>query len=305
MPLAAASIAELGENMSNLVMPMATEKPIDLPRRLFRNDAQFRTTPLGGVSAGLSLKPTTRGAYFDRQTNTCVIVYVFRGEGRFVDGRGHAHQVAAGDVLQMPARSIHTVEQKPDGRWAEGYFVLSPAMQKLLAGFGVFDPRRPVLHCGVDVDAAETIESLITELRTQPDDRLPLVIARMHELLARLQLLDRHRDERLRRPHAVAIDEACRRIREHPERKVALAELAAAHGLSYERLRKLFRAYVGMSPNEYRISRRVDAARALLPQRGMSIKQVAYALGYPDPFAFSRQFKQVVGVSPKRFARQA
>lgn len=262
---------------------------------------QFRSTPHGVLAAGLSLKPTMRGAYYDRRSEQCVIVYVLRGEGRFVDARGRTHHVRAGDALQMPAGTLHTVEQRPDGRWAEGYLTMHKGVEKALTTLGVFDPKRTVLHCGVDLSAAEMIESIVADLRHVSDERLPLVVAKMHEMVAHLQLLDRRRDER--RPHAAAIDEACRLIREHPERKIDLASLADRHGLSYERLRKLFRAYVGLSPNEYRIRRRIDTARTLLAQRGMSIKQVAYALGYPDPFAFSRQFKQVVGVAPKRFAR--
>jgi AraC-like DNA-binding protein len=85
--------------------------------------------------------------------------------------------------------------------------------------------------------------------------------------------------------------------------KPALQPLLDAHGISYERFRKIFREQTGLSPNDYRIRRRMDLARAMLVQQRSSIKQIAYTLGYPDPFSFSRQFKQVVGVPPKHFTR--
>jgi AraC-like DNA-binding protein len=74
-------------------------------------------------------------------------------------------------------------------------------------------------------------------------------------------------------------------------------------GLSYERFRKIFRQRQGLSPGDYRIRRRIDQAKALITQHRLSNKEIAYALGYADPFTFSKQFKQVVGMSPAVFRK--
>ncbi len=41
----------------------------------------------------------------------------------------------------------------------------------------------------------------------------------------------------------------------------------------------------------------------LLQGRQAKIGEVAEALGYPDPFHFSRVFKKVYGVSPRHFLK--
>jgi len=46
-------------------------------------------------------------------------------------------------------------------------------------------------------------------------------------------------------------------------------------------------------------------ARTLLRTPDMSVADVAYRVGYEDPFYFSRAFKRVVGVSPARWRKQA
>jgi AraC family transcriptional regulator, arabinose operon regulatory protein len=79
--------------------------------------------------------------------------------------------------------------------------------------------------------------------------------------------------------------------------------IAERFGVSYERFRKIFRQRVGVSPAAYRIRHRIERAKALIAQERMSNKQVAYALGYRDPFTFSKQFKHVMGVSPEGFRR--
>ncbi|HLL89724.1 MAG TPA: AraC family transcriptional regulator, partial [Tepidisphaeraceae bacterium] len=104
---------------------------------------------------------------------------------------------------------------------------------------------------------------------------------------------------------AAAVERACAALSRDVHRRLDVADLIApaAGGLSYERFRKLFRQRTGHSPHDYRIRRRIDKAKALIHQERLSNKQVAYALGYPDPFTFSKQFKQVVGVSPEQFRR--
>ena len=64
-----------------------------------------------------------------------------------------------------------------------------------------------------------------------------------------------------------------------------------------ERLR--FVAQLGTSPAQYLIQARIDRAHQLLTETGMSVTQVASALGYTDVPYFSRQYKQRTGTTPR------
>src|SRR5690606_2189614 len=86
--------------------------------------------------------------------------------------------------------------------------------------------------------------------------------------------------------HVDAMTQARAWLGEDLHRDVSVAQIAARLSLSYERFRKVFREHVGVPPGEYRIRRRIDAARALLAQGGLTNKEVAYRLGYVDPFTF-------------------
>ena len=50
---------------------------------------------------------------------------------------------------------------------------------------------------------------------------------------------------------------------------------------------------------------RMARSRQLLITSEHSVAEIAAAVGYGDPFYFSRQFREVNGQSPREFRRQA
>jgi AraC-like DNA-binding protein len=84
---------------------------------------------------------------------------------------------------------------------------------------------------------------------------------------------------------------------------VNYAAIADGLGISIETFRRQFRAAVGVSPHAYVVQSRVAAAKRLLAETHMPLKKVAVALGYHDVFFFSRQFRQVAGVTPGMYRR--
>jgi len=172
---------------------------------------------------------------------------------------------------------------------------------RALVTLGSLDPERPVLHPGLSLPLVARFEELVADLAAAPQEELPRMLARIHELLVDVYALDR----RAARPdpHGRIIDEACRRLGRDLERQISLPRVAEELGVGYERFRKVFRERTGTAPGEFRIRRRVERARAMLAQGDMSVKEVAYALGYSSAFAFSRQFKGVTGAAPSHFLR--
>jgi AraC family transcriptional regulator of arabinose operon len=246
-------------------------------------------------------KPTARGGYVNRVMQTYVVVYVLDGRGRFVDWNGVEHTVDAGCALQMPPGRKHSVEHDPDGRWLEAWITLDGAFARALIAAGTIDETRPVLRPGVDRSIIEQFERIRTELHDALDRDLPATLAAAHGLIVALHAADRRRESP--DPAATVVERACAALGRDLARRIDLRSIAAELELSYERFRKIFRQRQGVSPGDYRIRRRIDQARALITQHRLSNKEIAYALGYADPFTFSKQFKQVVGMSPAVFRK--
>jgi AraC-like DNA-binding protein len=106
---------------------------------------------------------------------------------------------------------------------------------------------------------------------------------------------------------AAAPDPAFVRSREYIDahfiRLRSLAEIADELHLRPERMCRLFKQYGQPSPFQYLTRRKMNRAAELLTSEPLSIKAVAYTIGYEDPYHFSRLFKASFGCSPLEFAR--
>ena len=77
--------------------------------------------------------------------------------------------------------------------------------------------------------------------------------------------------------------------------------MAEAQAVSAPYLSRLFHAYAGVSPSRYLTAYRMEQARKLLRDSNLSVGEIAERVGYPDPFHFSKTFRNTVGVSPSQF----
>ena len=91
-------------------------------------------------------------------------------------------------------------------------------------------------------------------------------------------------------------------LRAHYARNVRLEEIAALTDLSQWRLHRVFSQELGIPPHAYQTQLRVTRAKSLLVD-GCAIAEVAAETGFADQAHLTRQFKQIVGVTPGRYAR--
>jgi len=84
-------------------------------------------------------------------------------------------------------------------------------------------------------------------------------------------------------------------------RNLSLAEMAEHAGLSVSHFSYLFKQQTGYSPTDYFIHVKLQRACALLSLEDKTINEIAYEIGYEDPYYFSRIFKKVIGVSPQNY----
>ena len=90
----------------------------------------------------------------------------------------------------------------------------------------------------------------------------------------------------------------------HYAENIDFEKLAHKHAISYSRLRHSIREITGMPPAQYLAVLRCNAARMLLTQSDLPIKEIARRTGIDDPYSFSRLFKRHVGSSPLYYRNQ-
>jgi AraC-like DNA-binding protein len=84
-------------------------------------------------------------------------------------------------------------------------------------------------------------------------------------------------------------------------RIIATPDLAKTAGMSVPQYYRIFKNHFGKAPLDYFLHLKMERARYLLTATELSIKEIAWTLGYTDPSYFSRSFSRMTGVSAKKY----
>lgn len=80
--------------------------------------------------------------------------------------------------------------------------------------------------------------------------------------------------------------------------------LAQKCGISEVYFRQLFTKQLGIGPKQYVLDLRLGSAKQLLSNTLLSIEAVGEACGFPNPYHFSRTFKNATGLTPSAYRRK-
>lgn len=97
------------------------------------------------------------------------------------------------------------------------------------------------------------------------------------------------------------MEDICRKIKENPEKRYHLGQIAEKACYCPEHFSRLFKKITGSSFRNYVMESRIEAAKGLLTSTSYSINRIADILGYNDVFLFSKQFRKMVGKTPTEF----
>ena len=119
----------------------------------------------------------------------------------------------------------------------------------------------------------------------------------------RLVLTELERAQRLGRPSSAgeAITASLAWMSDNLAARADLASLAAAAGLSIPHYSDLFRRATGYPPVEHFLRLKIQRACQLLDTTELRVNEVAAAVGWVDPFYFSRFFRKITGQSPRAY----
>ncbi len=90
-------------------------------------------------------------------------------------------------------------------------------------------------------------------------------------------------------------------IEDHMGESITAERMAEMIDMSPKYFYSFFKANIGLTPQNYITRIRMNRARALLSAGELTIKEIAYQLGYADPYTFSKVFKRMHKTSPSKF----
>ncbi|SFI79123.1 AraC-type DNA-binding protein [Paenibacillus sp. UNC496MF] len=229
-----------------------------------------------------------------------IFIYCFAGAG-WLELDGRTQPVGEGTLAAIPAWAPHRYGADPARPWSIYWFHLKGAHVADFVSLYGLDAGPVRLPARVQADWAAEFERAYALLADKPYS-MPVLVhvsQALGQLLGRIGLgvggsaRDRKRDSDLER--------AVRYLAERLGESVGLPELAAHAGLSKQHLIYLFNQETGFPPIEYFLRMKMQKAGQLLSLTGLTVKEIAAAVGIPDPYYFSRLFKKRMGVPPTEY----
>lgn len=264
----------------------------------------YRTTGASGVNelvgAGYSMK-RHRDDGKNRVQPHYSMVYVLTGHGQFTNATGNTMPLRPGSFFQRYPDRPHTLVLDTDTLWTEVYIALSPRLFNGLRDMQLLSDDNQVGYVGVKTEVLDDVCNLRDELQDCSDQHLrPLAFKAIRLVCDLLESATPFEETPLTASEEI-VERACAILSQNLAETVDLKTLCRDEGWGYERFRKLFSRKMGVSPHQYRIRRRLDAACRMLAAGDENVTGIAYALGYASPQDLSAQFKKHLGIPPSQF----
>jgi len=93
-------------------------------------------------------------------------------------------------------------------------------------------------------------------------------------------------------------------IAEHLQNSLSVEILADRMAMSVRNFERVFTREVGITPLQYVLQARVEAARRLLERTDKGLKQIAVASGFGSADGMRRAFVRLLGITPRQFRRR-
>jgi len=222
-------------------------------------------------------------------------LYVISGTGKYIDAEtGREYAVSPGCIVQRMPGKIHHFEIDTASDWLEFYFCAGKKIFETLVSMKLVTDT-PVFYVGKHPDINRRLIDYLDLFKRTDDYHAAQLLPEFQKLLLYFHSYKQNRENK----DWISLVEE--KLKDNYKVGIPLYQAVSECGISYESLRKHFPEIYGCSLEQYRIQLRIQAAKKMLLDRNMSIKEVAYELGYCDAYAFSKQFKQQVGIPPGKF----
>ena len=238
------------------------------------------------------------------------LVYVVKGEGEYIDEDQNSHALEPGCLFQRRPGKKHTTVINSHTPWHEYYIDFNTEYYHHLAGLGLIEASTPVYRISPDQTITETLQSLMDELNSSVESRLPdTALNFVNQVRNLINQSNLHRLKEasgsdgtpLSHTEQARIEKSCLDFNRLMDRRIDLKEYCRKNGWGYESFRKAFKRQIGISPGQYIVRIRMDEACRLLRSTPMRISEISAGLGYKSQYEFSNQFKRRFGVFPTRF----
>jgi len=222
-----------------------------------------------------------------------LIFYCTEGEGLAEVGN-RVLKIRAGDVVLLPAGVAHSYRSTRHNPWSIYWVHFRGSDSHLF--LSRISSKYGQRSIGVHSNVIAQFQKLMTLENFGDDSRRYMVAAQQLRVLLGLIIEYRHHQGQAN-PFA-KLDSF---MASNLSQSISLNDMASVMDMSPSKFCALFKQQRNRRPIEYFNGLKIERAKFLLEQTDLSIREIGDAIGWQDPYYFSRVFKKYAGISPRSY----
>lgn len=230
--------------------------------------------------------------------NHYLIHFVLSGCGRCIFENKEYDMSKGQAFLIRPGENTHYISDENDP-WKYGWIAFTGMQSTSLLDNTAFYKDNKVTNF-TNVEDVEEIITTLNSLDISKHNRHLLEISYVLRLLSYVDPKpDKNRSSKnISQQH---LNIATEFIDRNFSRRITVDDIASHVGINRKYLSSIFTKYTNTSTQRYLLNKRMEQATILLSSTTLSVKEVAYSVGYTDSLLFSKMFKKKYGISPRGF----
>jgi len=249
---------------------------------------------------GFDEATTYSPSLLNRREDEYILLYIAKGSGACKLKR-QSLEMEENDYIAMPVKQVTALESSATSPWTIYWALFSGEQAPEVARFLMGRDNKPKKAKPL-VGRVAQFNDILHHLALMDNiENLVYVNSRFYSFITsfRLRVLAaRNHGKKDRAIHTIEY------MRDNLNKAVTLEELAGRAGLSVSHYCAVFKRRTSQTPMQLFSSMKIQRACQWLQDKNITIKNVAYNLGFFDQYHFSKVFKEVMGVSPKIYRRQ-
>lgn len=166
--------------------------------------------------------------------------------------------------------------------------------------------QQDLVHTEHNVQTQHLLARMLHLFSENEQERRFFIDLALNELIARL-LQQQSRDWLLHcvnhNPEKCGLSAAIHYLENHLSDPLDIDRLCKLSGMSRSKFFSLFKEAMHTTPEQWRQQKKISLAKQML-ERGVSVTEVAFSLGFNHPSQFTRSFKNALSISPKMYQSQ-
>lgn len=280
------------------------EKAIVTPYNVRNYQAENRITRQLHITH-IGYYPKAKFHFRERPEGTPENVFIYCEEGTgWIEYKNERYEMRKNQAFILPLHEAHAYGSGQTNPWSIYWFHFRGENVDM---FSSITGRRVMLP---DSDKSRHQDRFLLfeemyrnlEMGYSPENLEYVSFCLMH-FLASVKYLNQYREINSVRETGL-VQKSILFMKENLEGRVTLKEIAGYLGYSVSRFSALFLEGTSYSPMDYYSQLKVQRACSYLQFSDLKLKEIAFRLGYYDPFHFSKVFRQEMGITPTEYRKR-